>query len=65
VQELAARDSLVAEDLAKVSAENESLRSESAALRRELQGANAENAAQNARLERLEALLGERLGGAR
>jgi hypothetical protein len=61
VQELAARDSLIAEDLAKVSAENDSLRNDAAALRRELDRRDAEY---RTRLERLEAVLGDRVAGA-
>lgn len=69
VQELAARDSVAAEDLARVSAENAELRSESkqwrsesAALRAELERRDAEY---QSRLERLEALLAPRPAEAR
>jgi hypothetical protein len=51
VQELAARDSLASEDVARVRAENAALRSESAALR--------------ARLDAIEARLGLSSGGER
>jgi hypothetical protein len=60
MQELSARDSLAADELARVSAQNDALRIESAALRAELERRDADY---QSRLARLEALIGARRSG--